>query len=94
MTQKKINTITRQATRPTSVVIMLLILQAITMAAPDAIPEKWEDFAINAITVIGGTGILDKIWRNRHKIKDLFTRKKGGKNEKFEGSPEQDTSGC
>lgn len=94
MTQKKINTITRQATRPTSVVIMLLILQAITMAVPDAIPEKWEDFAINAITVIGGTGILDKIWRNRHKIKDLFTRKKGGKNEKFEGSPEQDTSGC
>ena len=82
MTPGKINNITRQATRPTSVVIMLLILQAITMVAPDAIPEKWEDFAINAITAIGATGVLDKAWRNRHKIKDLFTRKKGGKNEK------------
>ena len=52
------------------VVIMLLILQAVTLAAPQAIPERWEDFAVNAITVVGGTGILDKAWRNRKEIKE------------------------
>lgn len=80
MTVEKAKTIGRQATRPTSVVIMLLILQAVTLASPHAIPEKWEDFAVNAITVIGGTGILDKAWRNRHEIKEwvsnIFKRKK------------------
>lgn len=70
MTPAKVNNITRQATRPTSVVIMLLILRAVTLAAPQAIPEKWEDFTINAITVVGGTGILDKAWRNRKEIKE------------------------
>lgn len=79
MTPAKVNNITRQATRPTSVVIMLLILQGITMVAPQAIPEKWKDFTINAITVIGGTGILDKAWRNRQDIKkwvkDRFKKK-------------------
>ncbi len=70
MTPAKVNNIIRQATRPTSVVIMLLILQAVTLAAPQAIPERWEDFAVNAITVIGGTGILDKAWRNRKEIKE------------------------
>ena len=70
MTPAKVNNITRQVTRPTSVVIMLLILQAVTLAAPQAIPERWEDFAVNAITVIGGTGILDKAWRNRKEIKE------------------------
>lgn len=79
MTQEKIKGITRQATRPTSVVIMLLVLQAVTLAAPKAVPERWEDFAINAITVIGGTGIIDKAWRNRHEIsawvKSLFKKK-------------------
>lgn len=70
MTPAKVNNITRQATRPTSVVIMLLILRAVTLAAPQAIPERWEDFAVNAITVIGGTGILDKAWRNRKEIKE------------------------
>ena len=79
MTPAKVNNIIRQATRPTSVVIMLLILRAVTLAAPQAIPEKWEDFTINAITVIGGTGILDKAWRNRQDIKkwvkDRFKKK-------------------
>lgn len=70
MTPAKVNNIIRQATRPTSVVIMLLILQAVTLAAPQAIPERWEDFAVNAITVVGGTGILDKAWRNRKEIKE------------------------
>ena len=70
MTPAKVNNIIRQATRPTPVVIMLLILQAVTLAAPQAIPERWEDFAVNAITVIGGTGILDKAWRNRKEIKE------------------------
>ena len=70
MTPAKVNNIIRQATRPTSVVIMLLILRAVTLAAPQAIPERWEDFAVNAITVIGGTGILDKAWRNRKEIKE------------------------
>ena len=70
MTPAKVKNITRQATRPTSVVIMLLILRAVTLAAPQAIPERWEDFAVNAITVVGGTGILDKAWRNRKEIKE------------------------
>ena len=70
MSIERAKTITRQAASPTSVVIMLLILQAVTLAAPQAIPERWEDFAVNAITVIGGTGILDKAWRNRKEIKE------------------------
>jgi hypothetical protein len=70
MSIERAKTITRQAARPTSVVIMLLILQAVTLAAPQAIPERWEDFAVNAITVVGGTGILDKAWRNRKEIKE------------------------
>lgn len=79
MTVEKAKNIGRQATRPTSVVVMMLILQAITIIAPNAIPEKWEDFTINAITVIGGTGIIDKAWRNRKDIKkwvkDRFKKK-------------------
>ena len=70
MSIERVKTITRQAARPTSVVIMLLILQAVTLAAPNAIPERWDDFAVNAITVVGGTGILDKAWRNRKEIKE------------------------
>lgn len=70
MSIERAKIITRQAARPTSVVIMLLILQTVTLAAPQAIPERWEDFAVNAITVIGGTGILDKAWRNRKEIKE------------------------
>ena len=70
MRRERAKTITRQAARPTSVVIMLLILQAVTLAAPQAMAERWEDFAVNAITVVGGTGILDKAWRNRKEIKE------------------------
>ena len=83
MTIERAKTIGRQATRPTSVVVMLLLLQGVTLTWPHAIPEKWEDFAINAITVVGGTGILDKAWRNRHEIREwltnIFKNKKNGK---------------
>lgn len=71
--------IQKNATRPTSVVIMLLILQGFQLTFPNKIPENWENFALNVITIVGGTGIIDKAWRNRKEIKqwiiNIFKKK-------------------
>ena len=60
----------RNATRPTSVVVMLLLWKAFQMKWPDAMPPEWESWTLDAITIVGGTGILDKAWRNRKEIKE------------------------
>lgn len=56
--------------------VMVLLFQLFQLIWPDALQEQWEDWIYNAIGVVGATGIIDKAWRNRHKIKELFTRKK------------------
>lgn len=62
----------RNATRPTSVVVMLLLWKAFQMKWPDAMPPEWESWTLDAITIVGGTGIIDKLWRNRKDIREFF----------------------
>lgn len=85
--------IQKQVTRPTSVAIMLVLFQGFQLLFPDKLTPEWEDWTYNAITVVGATGLIDKLWRNRqtiiNKVKNVF--KKGGNNEKLEGSPNEDS---
>lgn len=66
-------------TRPTSVMVMLLLFQGFKLIFPNAMPEPWQDLTINAITVIGGTGIIEKTIKNwkdiKEWVKSLFKKK-------------------
>jgi len=55
-------TIQKNVTRPTSVAILLLLFQGFKLTFPKVMDPQWEDWTYNAITVVAGTGILDKIW--------------------------------
>lgn len=85
--------IQKQVTRPTSVAIMLVLFQGFQLLLPDKLTPEWEDWTYNAITVVGATGLIDKLWRNRqtiiNKVKNVF--KKGGKNEKLERGSNQNS---
>jgi len=85
--------IQKQVTRPTSVAIMLVLFQGFQLLFPDKLTPEWEDWTYNAITVVGVTGLIDKLWRNRHiiinKVKNVF--KKGGKNEQLKEGFESGT---
>jgi hypothetical protein len=89
----KAREIQKQVTRPTSVAIMLVLFQGFQLTFPKVLTPEWKDWTYSAITVIGGTGLLDKAWRNRHiiinKVKNVF--KKGGKNEKLKEGFESGT---
>ena len=60
----------RNATRPTSVVVMLLLWKAFQMKWPDAMPPEWESWTLDAITIVGGQvslisyGAIEKIYAN------------------------------
>jgi len=69
----KAREIQKQITRPTSVAVMLIIFQGFKLAFPDAMGADWQNFTIDAISVIGATGIIDKAWRNRKEIINWFT---------------------
>ena len=75
--------IQKQVTRPTSVAIMLVLFQAFKLAFPNKMPDEWQEFTYNAITVIGGTGLLEKMWKNRKEltkfVNNIFKRKQNGK---------------
>ncbi|HNY60543.1 MAG TPA: hypothetical protein PLQ84_09645 [Bacteroidales bacterium] len=90
-----IREIQKEITRPTSVAIMLVLFQGFQLLFPDKLTPEWKDWTYSAITVIGGTGLLDKAWRNRHiiinKVKNVF--KKGGKNEQSERSLDENSQG-
>jgi len=79
----KARTIQKQVTRPTSVAIMLVLFQGFKLVFPNRMPDEWQEFTYNAITVIGGTGLLDKLWTNRKEIikfvSNIFKRKNNGK---------------
>lgn len=85
--------IQKQVTRPTSVAIMLVLFQGFQLAFPNTMSPEWEGWTYNAITVVGATGLIDKLWRNRqtiiNKVKNVF--KKGGKNEKLERGSNQNS---
>jgi hypothetical protein len=91
----KAREIQKQVTRPTSVAIMLVLFQGFQLTFPKVLTPEWKDWTYSAITVIGGTGLLDKAWRNRHiiinKVKNVF--KKGGKNEQSERSLDENSQG-
>jgi hypothetical protein len=59
--------------------VLLLIFQLIKMIWGTDIPDEWQEWILNAITVIAATGIFDKFWRNRKQIiqwvKELFRKK-------------------
>jgi UDP-N-acetylglucosamine enolpyruvyl transferase len=75
----KAREIQKQVTRPTSVALMLVLFQCFQLAFPNTMNDQWQDFTYNAITVLGATGIIDKLYRNRIKyinfIKNIFTKK-------------------
>ncbi len=79
----KARTIQKQVTRPTSVAIMLVLFQGFKLVFPNRMPDEWQEFTYNVITVIGGTGLLDKLWTNRKEIikfvSNIFKRKNNGK---------------
>lgn len=67
-----VRTIQKNITRPTSVAIMLVLFQLFKLSFPNSMSNEWEDATYNVITVIGGTGLLDKLWVNRKEIKEFF----------------------
>lgn len=79
----KARNIQKQVTRPTSVAIMLVLFQEFKLVFPNRMPDEWQEFTYNAITVIGGTGLLDKLWTNRKEIikfvSNIFKRKNNEK---------------
>jgi len=79
----KARNIQKQVTRPTSVVIMLVLFQGFKLVFPNRMPDEWQEFTYNAITVIGGIGLLDKLWTNRKEIikfvSNIFKRKNNEK---------------
>jgi len=78
--------IQRNVTRPTSVAIMLVLFQGFQLMFPDKMSPQWQDWTLNTITVIGGTGLIDKIFRNWNEISEFFKNlltKKIKQNEKF-----------
>ena len=78
-----------QATRPTSVAIMLFLFQTFKMIFPDKIDADGNELVYGAITIIGATGLLEKVWDNKDDmakwIKKVFTNKLK-KNGKFKES--------
>ena len=85
--------IQKEITRPTSVAIMLVLFQGFQLFFPKVMDKELENWTYSVITVIGGTGLLDKLWRNRqiiiNRIKNVF--KKGGKNEQLKEGFESGT---
>ena len=79
----KARNIQKQVTRPTSVAIMLVLFQGFKLVFPNRMPDEWQEFTYNAITVIGGTGLLYKLWTNRKEIikfvSNIFKRKNNEK---------------
>jgi hypothetical protein len=67
-----VRTIQKNITRPTSVAIMLVLFQLFKLSFPNSMSNEWEDATYNAITIIGGTGLLEKLWANRKEIKEFF----------------------
>lgn len=57
--------------------MLILIFQLLKLIWPDLVGERWEEWILNAIGIVGGTGALDKAWRSRDKIANLFKRKDG-----------------
>ena len=61
--------------------VLVLLFQLIKMILPeDALSQQWDEWILNAIGLLTATGLLDKVWRNRHKIKkfiiNLLTKNK------------------
>jgi hypothetical protein len=76
---KTIRNIQYQATRPTSVTVMLFLFQTFKMMFPDKIGPDGNELVYGAITIIGATGLLEKVWDNKDDmakwIKKVFTNK-------------------
>ncbi len=88
--------IQRNVTRPTSVAIMLVLFQGFQLMFPDKMSPQWQDWTLNTITVIGGTGLIDKIFRNWNEISEFFKNlltKKIKQNEKFKRGTDLDSQG-
>lgn len=63
---KAVKDIRYNTTRPTSVVIMMLLYQGIKLIWPvSAIVDKW---VTDIILAVGATGIIEKTWKNRKEI--------------------------
>ena len=88
--------IQRNVTRPTSVAIMLVLFQGFQLMFPDKMSPQWQDWTLNAITVIGGTGLIDKMFQNWNEISEFFKKlltKKVKQNEKFKRGTDLDSQG-
>jgi hypothetical protein len=54
--------------------VMLLLFQLYKLIWPDAMSTLWDEWVYNAIGVVGATGVIDKAWMHRAKIKQLFIK--------------------
>lgn len=91
MTGKIVNAWEKTAGKKTaSSGVLLLLFQLAQLINPNIMTPEWRDWTYNAIGVVGMTGVLDKLWRNRqviiNKVKNVL--KKGGNDGKFEKSVE------
>ena len=62
--------------------ILVTLFELFRLIWPDAMGPQWTEWTYKAIAIIGGTGILDKIWRMRRIIInfviDIFKQKQHG----------------
>ncbi len=70
----RIKEIQRNVTRPTSVAVMLVLFQGFQLLFPGKMSPQWQDWTLNVITVIGGTGLIEKTWRFRKEISEFFKK--------------------
>jgi len=52
--------------------VLLSLFEIFQVIAPEAMPDKWQGVTYKAIGIMGTTGIIDKVWRNRKKIKSYI----------------------
>lgn len=69
-----IRNIQYQATRPTSVTILLFAFQAFKVFFPNNVSPQGEELIYNGITILGATGLIEKVWNNRKDITEWFKR--------------------
>jgi len=61
--------------------VLLMVFQLIKMIWGTEIPPEWQEWILNAISVIAATGVFDKLWRSRKEIIQWIKRMFNGKKE-------------
>lgn len=70
--KEKAYEVSRQVTRPTSVVVMTLLFEGFQLFFPNAMSTTTVLGTYKILLALGTTGIIDKTWRNRKDILEFF----------------------